>query len=156
MQIRETHAMFDFTYQKNSGEIKAAATRKIASLREAITKREERIARIREEHGIDDRALVGLLEDALRQGRSLGHLTYSSTSKAPSGEDRMEEKEIPISTVNGLLAERDQVNADTSTIKRLDRVVRNLKPLLKHADNGDAYYDDAFHLSTEEIDALGF
>lgn len=129
---------------------------KAYELGQKMTERTERVARLREEHGIDDAALVQLLLESRRQSRST-HLSYNSTQKAADGSDRMVEKSIPMGVVNNLFSEQDQIAADKATVEKLSRVIRNIKPLVKFADgNGTKFEDDYFSVTTEEAKFLGF
>lgn len=155
MRPHGTGHMFSFSYEKTTAEIKAKATEKIASLQKKIEERQVRISRLREEYSIDDAALVQLLTAARRQAGA-ERFTYSSNSRADDGTNRMEEKTIGAGVVNNLLTESDFVEQEKADVKKLNTIVRNLRPLPRITQNGNNYSEDSFSLSYEELEFLGF
>lgn len=148
--------MFGFVYEKTSSAIIEKATAKATSLKAKIEERQAQIAALRKEHGIDDAALVQLLTAARQQQRNAA-VNYSYTSNAAAGGGaKMEERTIGAGVVNHLLTENDFIETDKESVKKLELVVRNLRPLTRYANNGTAYTVDEFRLSDEEIRFLGF
>jgi hypothetical protein len=146
--------MFNFVFEKTSDEVKEKAGSKIKALTAKNAERQQRIAKLREEHGIDDSALIQLLQAARQQERAN---SYSYTSNAiVGGQNKMEEKTIGAGVVNHLLTENDFIETDKATIKKLDTLVRNLRPLPRITSNGNNYKADSYQLSYDELEFLGF
>jgi restriction endonuclease Mrr len=141
---------FRFTFEKTSDEIKKAAVAKIAALAEKNKEREERVAGLRKEYGIDDAALAQILQSARQQEQHARSFTYASGNPGTNS-GRMEERTIGAGVVNHLLTENDFIQGDKANIKRLEMIVRNLRPLVRQGHTVDAYA-----LSYDELEFLGF
>jgi hypothetical protein len=150
--------MFRFTIQKTSEEIKTAANQKINRLNAKIEERIQRIAKLREDNGIDDAAFTQLLLAARQQQHAQqAAYSYTANTRTLSGEgQQMEERTISAGAVNFLLSESDHIEAERTSVKNLQRIVRNLRPVRSYAHNGTQYSDDHFELSNEELDFLSF
>lgn len=147
--------MFNFSFEKTAEEIKVRANEKITALNAKIEERQRRIATLRSEHSIDDAALVQLLTAARRQAHATSY-SYSS-SNASVGGSKMEERTIGAGVVNNLLTESDFIEADRANVKQLGAIVRNLRPLERSTTTtGAKYQDNAFRLTYEELEFLGF
>lgn len=149
--------MLNFTYEKSSEEIVRACTKKIEALLAKVREREERIANLRKEYGINDAALIQLLTQARKQQGNNAGMTYSFSNGIPSPRDRdggkMTEETITIGAgvVNNLLTENDFIESEKSQADKLAIIVRNLKDLPN--DNGDKR---GHRLSYDELVYLGF
>lgn len=156
MMPRETDHMLQFAYEKTADEIKEKAKAKIVSLNVKIEERQRRITELRDEHEIDDAALVALLTQARRSDRQ-SRYSYTSNAKMSGGTNRgPEEKTIGAGVVNHLLTENDFLESDKASVKRLEMIVRNLRPLRRVSDNGVKYEESDFSLSVEALEFLGF
>ena len=146
---------FRFAFEKTSDEIKKAASAKIAALVAKNKEREERVAGLRKEYGIDDAAFAQILQSARQQDQARS-FTYASNGGSPGvNSGRMEERTIGAGVVNHLLTENDFIQGDKANIKRLEMIVRNLRPLVRVAP-GQTYTADAYALSYDELEFLGF
>jgi len=153
MMPNETDRMFSFKFEKNASEIAEKAKAKTLALKAKIEERQRRIAELREAHGIDDAALVDLLTQARRNDRAV---TFQYTSNAPANKKGPEERTIGAGVVNNLLTENDFIEADKASVKRLEILGRNLRPLSRITSNGTRYEENGFPLSYEELEFLGF
>lgn len=156
------HMFHHLSFQKTADEITAKVEAKIKKLREKIEERTLRVKRLRDEHGIDDAALIQLLTDARKaaQHPNVEKMSYSfsSNSAGSSGsEGKLEEKTIGAGVVNHLLTENDFIEAEKEQVKRLELIARNLKPLHHYSsETGVAYTDQYFQLSYDELKYLDF
>lgn len=152
--------MFHFKYLKPAEEIVEKAKLKVVKLSEQIAKREVRIADLRREYDIDDAALIQLLlaarEQQKRSSQAPTSFLYSKSVARPEGGKQMEETSIGAGVVNNLLTENDFIESESSQIKKLELLIRNLKPIPRYAANGARLPDEEFQLSAEELTFLGF
>lgn len=148
MHVQSLSGMFNFTFEKTSEEIIAAATRKRDSVRTKIGEREGRIANIRSEYKITDESMINMLAKARQQNESLH---YNNSSPTPS--NAMTEGNVTIGAgiVNMLLTERDFIESEKSQVEKLDVIVRNLRDLPN--DKGGVR---GHRLSYDELRYLGF
>ncbi len=161
MQPRETSHMFNFKYEKTAAEILPAIARKTEEIVGKIHEREERIAALREEYGIDDQALVNLLTQARRNDRATSYAytanSYRGGDNQVSAKEVMGERTIGAGVVNHLLTENDFVEADKATLERFRVISANLRPLTYYSSTtGEKYSVDSFPLDGEELKYLGF
>lgn len=153
-----SHMFGSFTFKKSADEIIDKATAKTAALKSKIEERKRRVADLRAEYGIDDAALVQLLQAARRQNNAMRY-SYSSSMANNAGIDgaaQTEERTIGAGVVNNLMTENDFISAEGEQIDRLAFIIRNLKPIPRYADNGAEIPPDGFELSYEEMHYLGF
>lgn len=149
-----------FRYEKTAGEIKVQAEKKVSALAAKIKEREGRIADLRATHDIDETAMVRLLNQA-RQDAQNDHrtaFTYLASNGPPGPQAASRpERTIGAGVVSHLLEELDLIEAERAAIERLEAVMRNLRPLKRHTtSNGTRYDEDAFSLSYDELQFLGF
>lgn len=156
MHPRGTSHLFSFTIEKTASEIKEKAGLKILAISKKIEERQGRVARLREEYQIDDGALVQLLTAARRQAGADRFSYTTSNSAVAGGTNQMEEKTIGAGVVNNLLTESDFIESEKADVRKLNLVIRNLRPLPRFAQNGMPYAEDSFALSDEELEFLGF
>lgn len=150
------HMFGSFEFRKSTEEIKKASLTKIEKLKAKITERERRIAALRKEHDIEDSDLIQLLK-AARKNAAAQTYTYSkSMSSTQAGQRMTEERIIGAGVVNNLLTESDFIEAELDQIKVLERIIRNLNPLMKFSENGSTYTVSHFKLTPEELDYLEF
>lgn len=151
--------MLAMTFQKSSGEIKNAVETKVKAIELKVAERERRVARLREEYSIDDSAMVKIYQQRLAdQGNMLRNYSYSSGSVNPTGQHVTEEKVVGAGVVENLVTEQEAIASEKGTVKRLGLLSRNLRPV-EHwtADGkGNRFTTDAFILSYEELEFLGF
>ena len=152
MKPQEITHQFQFAFEKTSDEIKEKSKEKIAQLKAKITERVARISALREDYGIDDKALVELLTAARR---SANERVYTYSSSVVSGGAGPEERTIGAGVVNNLLTESDYIESEKSTVARLEMIVRNLRPLARHHGTS-VYHEDEHVLNYEELKFLGF
>lgn len=147
MHVQSLSGMFNFTFEKTSEEIVAAATRKRDSIRTKIGERESRIANIRSEYKITDESMINMLAKARQQNE----LHYNNSSAIPA--NAMTEGNVTIGAgiVNMLLTERDFIEGEKAQVEKLDVIVRNLRDLPN--DKGGVR---GHRLSYEELRYLGF
>lgn len=155
MNPNSVHGMFHFTFEKSATEIKDAARAKIVGLETKIVERECRIAKLREEHQIDDVALVQLLVAARTQAKA-DRFSYTPSSTLQASGARMEERTIGAGVVNHLLTEKDFVESERASVRRLKLIVANLRPLDRVSEEGVRYQINAFSLGYDELEWLGF
>lgn len=151
------HMFHNLSFQKSADEITLKADEKVTALKAKIEERIKRVAKIREEYGIDDTALIQILTEARKQAQNprQDKMSYSFTNSAPEGQ-KMEEKTIGAGAVNNLLTENDFIEAEKDQVARLELISRNLKPIHHYAENGAPYKDQYFTLGYEELKYLGF
>jgi len=156
MMAQEIDEMFSFKYEKTAKEIRDKSKEKIDTLTAKIKEREGRVTRIREQHKITDADMAELYEQRSRQG--IQSIAYKfSNSAMRSSPERMEERTIEANVVNGIFTERDAIAADTSNIKKLNMIIRNLRPLARTTtETAESYTEDAFVLTDAELEFLGF
>lgn len=154
MMPREVDLMRQIPICKTVNEIKEAAKAKLKVLQDKIVEREKRLADLRAEYNIDDAALVQLLTAASRANS----MSYSYTNKTVSekGEESIEERTIGAGVVNHLLTENDFVEAEKASVKELELIVRNIRPLQKYSANGTLYEQSEFQLNEDQLEYLGF
>jgi hypothetical protein len=128
MQAERIDHMLNFTFQKSSQEIVAAALKKAKALREKVIDRERRVAKIREENGITDAVLIDVLSQARQQAKA--HV-QAYTSNVRGGGDGLTEQTITVNagTVNNLLTEKDFIDSERAQADKLDVIARNLRDL---------------------------
>jgi len=146
--------MFNFRFEKTAQEIKGKAAPKIAALEAKIIERAGRIAKMREEHGIDDAAYVQLLTAARKQTQQT--YRYMSSNSPVGDKGKMEERTIGAGVVNFLMTESDFIESEKDSVKRLKAIVANLRPLSRITSTGTKYEEDSFVLSFAEMEYLGF
>jgi len=156
MQARHIDRLFTFTFEKTAAEVIGKAKEKITALTAKNTERGARISKLREEYGIDDKAMIELYQQAREQEKTSNVYTYSSNAAVPGGGSKMEERTVGVGVINALFGEADFIKADEGNIKRLNFIVRNIRPLDRITDNGTKHKDDNFPLSYEELEFLGF
>jgi hypothetical protein len=157
MQVTNLDNSFrNLTYYKTAAEIKEAALSKIDKLNAKIENRLKRVTGLRKEYGIDDAALVQLLQAARKQQNASMSYTYSTSNAAVGGGSKMEERTIGAGVVNNLMTENDFIESEKDQVEALSLIVRNLKPILKHSANGQELPDGGFVLNTDELRYLGF
>lgn len=153
MKASDNSNLFHFTFQKHHTVIVQAAKKKATELLLKIEERKARVIKLREEYGIDDAALIQLLTQARSQQQA--H-SYTYMSNAPVREsNKIEEKTIGAGVVNNLLTENDFIEAERSSVDRLNTIVRNLGPVVL-TDNGALVTKENFELSYQELKYLGF
>ena len=141
---------------KTVDEIREASEKKLTSLKAKIAEREQRIADLRSEYSIDDAALVQLLTAARRADRA-NRMSYSYTNKTVSDKgESIEERTIGAGVVNHLLTESDFIESERASVKELELIVRNIRPLVKFSDSGNVYRQTEFPLHQEQLEYLGF
>ena len=161
---QEISDMFNFHFEKTSAEIIEKAKPKVSQLNAKIIERQGRIAALREEHGIDDGALIQLLTEARRHAQQrvyAQNYTYTTSSggRGGAGQDggKLEEKTIGAGVVNNLLTESDHIESERASVRQLESIIRNLRPLTRVAQNtGIAYTVDTNELTFDELKFLGF
>ncbi len=149
--VQQIHNMFNFSFEKPSADIVAAAKKKIDSIQAKIKEREHRVARVREEYKIDDKAFIELLTQA-RKAAGAGVMSYS-VSNSVVGSSKMTEDVITVAAgvVNHLLTENDFIEGEKSQVEKLEVIVRNLADIAD--DNGKPR---GHRLSFDELRFLGF
>ena len=152
-----TRGMFhNFTYQKTVDELKEAMTNKVAFLIKKVAERETRIARIREEYDITDADMITLLTQAANQAVSNARMPMSYNLSTADGNGGDEVRLVAAGVVQNLITEKTLIEEEQGSITHLERIVRNLKPVMCFGANGEAYVQDSFSLGDGELDFLGF
>lgn len=151
MKVQNVSAMFNFTYEKSSKDIVAAAQKKVLKINAKIEERQERIKKIRVEFGITDAVWAGILQQVRKQAGAAMY-TYSNSIQAASSAGVTEDTvTIGAGTVNNLISEYDFIDGEASQVKKLNLVIRNLQDL------PDAHGNVRGHkLDNEELEFLGF
>jgi hypothetical protein len=149
MKHNATH-LFHFSFEKTAAEVVVAASAKVKQIEEKISEREERIAKIRAEYKIDDKALIDILEK-MRKNAGTSAITYSVSNMAGPDDGEQQEVTIGAGLVQLLMTERDLINSETDQVTRLGLLIRNLK------DGRDEFGNPSgVRLSYEELEFLGF
>lgn len=154
MNPQDVDHMFNFRFEKTAEEIKTKAESKIIGLEAKIEERAGRIAKMCEEHAIDDAAMVQLLKAARKQTQQ--SYRYTSMSNSPVGPKKMEERTVGAGVVNFLLTESDHVESEKDAVKKLRAIVANLRPLPRITASGAKHEENSFALSYSEMEYLGF
>ena len=155
------HLFGHFTYEKTTDEIGSAMQKKVESLKAKIVEREGRIAKIRAEYEISDQDMIQLLTQEAQhniQNNVRGaKMSYTLTTASPGAEvGANDERIIGAGVVQNLLTERSLIEDEQASVKQMERIVRNLKPLQKITENGTTYELNQFELSDAELEFLGF
>lgn len=153
------HMFGSLHYTKPVAEIREACRKKAEQIRAKVEERQGRLERLRREYDVSDADIIQLLTMARKQARhDLGPVsyTYNKLSSSPGGGTRMEEKTIGAGVVNNLLTESDFIEAEREQAKKLDFIIRNLKPIIRFSDTGAPYTQTEFSLSQDELEFLGF
>ena len=148
--VQQIHNMFNFSFEKPSVDIIAAAKKKIDSIHSKIKEREHRVARVREEYKIDDKALIELLTQA-RKAAGAGVMSYSVSNSAVGSKMTEDVITVAAGVVNHLLTENDFIEGEKSQAEKLEVIVRNLADIAD--DNGKPR---GHRLSFDELRFLGF
>ena len=153
MGYRRTAAdMFeDVIYNiKTSDELRGAMKDKIEALEESRARREERVAKLREEYGIGPEHLAELLLRFKNEGGS------RATSYDDQGAD---EPLVPAGVIANLVRERDMLSTERDQRRKLELILRNIKDTepYVHEDTGEVRERPCIHrLTDEELEYLGF
>lgn len=153
MHAKMIDHLFRFTYQKSAAEIIEKMRTKIDKVKDKIEERQRRLADLRREHAIDDAALIQLLTAARK---NVNAQSYSYTSNVSATSRGMEERTIGAGVVNNLLTENDFIESERDAVKRMEMIVRNLKPIPHYASSGTPLPEQEFELGQEELEYLGF
>jgi hypothetical protein len=165
MRAMDITGMFHgLQFTKSASEIVERAKKKATQIKAKIEERQQRIAALRKEYGIDDAALVQLLQQARNQARQeASMMSYSYTSNATVGASKggqggqIEEKLIGAGVVNNLLTENDFIESERKQVATLELIARNLKPIPRFSDgDGKELPPEEFTLSQEELKYLDF
>ena len=158
MRVEDIHRLFNFTFEKSSKDIVAAANRKTEALLAKIGEREERVRRIRAEYRITDAALIDILTQAraaLQRNDALA-MNYSAKNSSipsqPGGAEADETITIGAGVVNHLLTEQDYIEGERAQVTRLGFMIRNLQDL----PTGFEGAIRGHKLSYDELQFLGF
>lgn len=146
-----------FPYAKSVDEIQDASLRKIAALKAKIIEREARIVRLRTEFNVSDADMIQLLSQAAQEAvsnlRTNATMSYTIGGGSNGGEVRI----VGAGLVQNLLTERQLIEQERESVTKLEFVLRNLRPITRHATNsGAAYVIDQFDLSESDLEFLGF
>lgn len=108
-------------YKKEGREVREKLYAKIAELQTKIEERKARIAKARDEHGIDDTALVVLLQRYIARQRagSVGTLSYRNDKTG-------REAEVEAGVVAQLQTEQAALDNEAEQVAKLQRVARNI------------------------------
>lgn len=142
----------NLSFSKSSVEIRTAVREKLERIRAKITEREGRIATLRSTYEITDTDMIQLLSQQARDAISNARIT--STTYSVGTDDNT--KIIGAGVVQNLMTEQALIEQEREQITRLDLVVRNLRPLPRHGQNGEAWEDDSFDLGYSDLEFLGF
>jgi hypothetical protein len=152
-----------FQFEKTSTEIKAKVEEKVLKLSQRILERECRVRELRDSHEIDEGALLQLLSQARRSNDANSYTFCTSASASPflpqAKERTVVERTVGASVVNKLLDETEKMENEKGEIKRLETIMRNLRPYKVtgvHEGKQYNYATDSWKLSMEELDFLGF
>lgn len=155
--------MFNFEFQKSADEIIEKVKTKVVALRAKIEERQGRVTALRKEYGIDDAALIQLLTEARKAMKNgTAKMSYSLSNVRTFGSDEgggqiTKETVIGAGVVNNLLTENDFIETERDQVRRLELIVRNLKPIKRFANaSGTEIPPDGFSLSYGELEYLGF
>lgn len=138
------------SYQKTMLEIREKAEQKVTALRAKIDERHARIERIRKEAGIDD-ALELEIGRTYAMALTSNHLRSAPTAMR-TGSDRV----IGVGTIEALSAERTAIHSEEEAIKRLEMMLRNLRPLAHVSQQGTITMIDWVNVTPKELEFLGF
>lgn len=156
MQVQRIDNMFNFTFEKTSDEIIAAAKRKAVDVRSKIEERGVRIKKMREEHKVTDAVLIDIQNQMRAQAKrgEQDRMSYTSNAQTSAG-GVQEEVTIGAGVINFLLTEQDHMDGEKAQVERLDTIVRNLRDVTGYTANGTSYVVKP-KLSYDELKYLGF
>jgi len=122
--MREIHAesMFpEVKYTKSGIEMREACGRKSDALLAKIEERQGRIARVRADHGIDDAALVMLLQQVVNAAARRDRFAYMNSTTG-------QQAEVEAGVVAQLNTEARAIESEKEQAAKLRRVARNVAP----------------------------
>jgi hypothetical protein len=145
------------SYWKPAKEIKEAAAKKAKELTAKIEDRRRRIAVLRVDNGIDDRAMIELLQ-AVRQNSKQTVFTYTSSAPAHEGsqENAVTEKTITAGIASALFAEDDAIKRELDLVSKLNFICRNLEEIPAFSETGTPLPPRGFLMDTGDLEFLGF
>jgi hypothetical protein len=153
MATRATSGMFrHFSYEKTVEEIKEAMKEKMAALQAKVVERKARIVRIKAEFDITDEDMIDLLTQAANAAIGNRRVQMSYSTAVGGGEAKI----ISAGVVQNLITEKTLIEQEVGSISHLQRIVRNLRPIDTHGENGEPYTQNTFPLTDEELDFLNF
>lgn len=131
MHVQSIAHLLNFTYEKPSAEVAQAAAAKAKALSTMVTERERRVRHIREEYGISDGALAGLLMQARQAAKvDRAHLTYNSRKLDREGHPVEEQATIGVGVINNILTEMDFIEGEKAMSEKLTLIARNVKDVV--------------------------
>lgn len=149
------HMFGNFAYEKSIDEITAAMGKKIEGLKAKIEDRQQRIVRLRKEFDITDEQMIDLLTqygNELVSNRTV-NVSMSYTTKATNSS---EQKIIGAGVVQNLMTEKSLIETEKDSVERMERIVRNLRPIRHVTSEGAEWTQTTFRLNDDELDYLGF
>lgn len=154
--------LFNYTFQKTTEEVALKTKEKAIKTTQKILERERRIAKLREEYGIDDKVLLQLIGQA-QQNRNSPMTYVSSLSVCVNGVEKsvVEERSIGAGVVQNLMAETEALEEDRRNLTRLELITRNLRPakqppIYNTGVKFEVADNNLLTLSYEELTFLGF
>jgi len=163
------------SFTKPASEIIEKMKDKVERLKAKIEERTKRIIDLRVEYGIDDAALIGLLQAARRDqmnanaSRSYSYMgatgapmmlaslfNNAGAPVGPVGGVTHESRVVGAGVVQNLMTEQDAIESERDQIGTLEMTIRNLKPIPRYSADGVMLPEQEFPLSREELKYLGF
>jgi len=147
-----------FSYEKSIDEIKEALAKKVEAYKAKIKDREGRIVKIRKEYDISDADMINLLQQVARQGISNAPIsTMSYTIPIEGGTNAEDVRLIGAGVIQSIVTERELIDDETASIKQMERIGRNLRPVTHRTEDGQGeWVQTTWTLRDNELDFLGF
>lgn len=148
------HMFSNFSYEKSIDEIKEAMEKKITALTAKIEDRQQRIVRLRKEFDISDAEMIDLLTQYGNElvSNRVVNASISYSTKANNGDQKI----IGAGVVQNLMTEKSLIETEKDSVEKLERIVRNLRPIRHVTNEGAEWVQTSFRLNEDELEYLGF
>ena len=104
--------------KKTTAELQTAMTAKTIALLESLTRREERLAGIRDEYDIGPERLAELIIRFSNEGNSRSTSYDNQGSDAPI---------VPAGVIANIVRERDMLDTERDQMRKMELILRNIK-----------------------------
>lgn len=137
------HALFQsLVFKKHGQELKNGIRNKVQALTESMAERGRRIAKTREENGIDDVAYAGLLEAYIANPRGGNGTMYEARSAVVAGSALNERDDdgsivgpkirVRAGVIADLREESEERKKEVALAERIERISRNLDSTVEY------------------------
>lgn len=152
MGYRAPRNMFDeVTYNtKTTTELREAMSRKVVALGESVTRRGERMLKLRETYQIDAERLAELILRFKDEGARATSYDNQGNPDAPI---------VPAGVIANIVREREMIDGERDQIRKMELILRNIKDTEPYINEQTGEYGErpCIHvLSDDELEYLGF